>query len=660
MASKVEINVVAKDAASKELEKVNKTLGEMKKEADEAGNAGKDFGVDWTMALIAFNQALEIAAKAVEAFKKILEFTQEGAALMRLEEASAQVASAYGQNMGEIVRAVTEASKGMVSEAEIMASATKALMLGVGQTAEDMAKLMEVAAVRGRAMGLSTQEAFDDIVRGIGRTSKPILDNLGIVLNMNKVYAEYAAELGITADALTEVEKKQALVNAVIADTAGLLEETGGVIVDAAGHWEVLQAAQKNYFDDVKKETVGFGEAWARVWAEIFAQGREQFQLDMLIQDLQEAGVSLYDIKKEMGAPVGTASAGYFYDTTKAVENLTSAYGDLLGLGIEPLIETVPEVARHFANLSLYVDSSDRRLIKVWESSKLVKQGLEEAAKEAERAAEQFAKITSLEGNMAGIANLAQDYDRIWGDIAEKKDRINELMEVMQSGGYIDGLWVSSRNAKAEIELLTGEINTLEGEMSAMANQVVLDMFAATIAIGGVTEAEFEAYMALGVELGKWSQEAADQAIATYGGAIDFINNKELESKTATYSVLFTVDDPHGLLNTYSWDFTPPTGPGGAAGGVVQGFAAGGMLNAAGGMPVHWVGEVGPEPFIPAVSGRIVSNTQAVQTLRERGGRGATIVNLTINTPINMADRAFVERELAPYIIDVVERAGRT
>ena len=99
---------------------------------------------------------------------------------------------------------------------------------------------------------------------------------------------------------------------------------------------------------------------------------------------------------------------------------------------------------------------------------------------------------------------------------------------------------------------------------------------------------------------------------------------------------------------------------GGAAGGVVQGFAAGGMLNAAGGMPVHWVGEVGPEPFIPAVSGRIVSNTQAVQTLRERGGRGATIVNLTINTPINMADRAFVERELAPYIIDVVERAGRT
>ena len=36
--------------------------------------------------------------------------------------------------------------------------------------------------VRGRAMGLSTTQAFGDIVTGIGRMSPLILDNLGICL----------------------------------------------------------------------------------------------------------------------------------------------------------------------------------------------------------------------------------------------------------------------------------------------------------------------------------------------------------------------------------------------------------------------------------------------------------------------------------------------
>jgi len=86
--------------------------------------------------------------------------------------------------------------------------------------------------------------------------------------------------------------------------------------------------------------------------------------------------------------------------------------------------------------------------------------------------------------------------------------------------------------------------------------------------------------------------------------------------------------------------------------------AAGGEIHAAAGLPVHWVGEMGPEPFIPAVSGRIVSNTQAVQALREGGG-GPPIVNVTINTPFNFADTAWVERELEPYISRGVREALR-
>jgi len=270
--------------------------------------------------------------------------------------------------------------------------------------------------------------------------------------------------------------------------------------------------------------------------------------------------------------------------------------------------------------------------------------------------AEQFAHITSLEGNMGGIAKLAQEYDRIWGQIVKKQERINELTAISTTGGYLDGVWVSAKKAKDEIGELTGEIEGLETQMSELADQVVLDMFAATIAIGGVTEAEFEAYMELGVEVKKWSREAAENAILTYGGAIDYINNKELESKTATYSVLFTVNDPHGLMNTYSWDFIPPTGPGGAAGRAIH---------AAGGMPAlpspYWVGEIGPEPFFPSQSGRILSNTEAKQAMRESTAvRGDAPITVIINTPFNFADEVWVERELAPYIRREIRETLRT
>ena len=108
--AEVKITIKAKDEASKELEKIKKGLKNVAGEADDAGKKGKGLGVDWTMALIGINQGLEIARKAAEAFKKVIEFTKEGAALLRLEEASASLARSLNTDMDDIVRATREAS----------------------------------------------------------------------------------------------------------------------------------------------------------------------------------------------------------------------------------------------------------------------------------------------------------------------------------------------------------------------------------------------------------------------------------------------------------------------------------------------------------------------------------------------------------------------
>jgi hypothetical protein len=139
-----------------------------------------------------------------------------------------------------------KASDGTIADSQLMLDANKAMLLGVTNNSQQMTQLMEVAAARGHAMGESTAQAFDDIVTGVGRLSPKILDNLGIVLDTQQVYAEYAQSLGTTSQALSEAQQKQALLNAVVKSSADLVKANAGAARDAAGDFEAYDTAVTN------------------------------------------------------------------------------------------------------------------------------------------------------------------------------------------------------------------------------------------------------------------------------------------------------------------------------------------------------------------------------------------------------------------------------
>jgi hypothetical protein len=133
-----------------------------------------------------------------------------------------QLASSAGQSGDEMLDAMRSASSGMISDANLIQSANKAMLLGVADTGQELTALLDVARVRGQAMGLSVTDAFNDIVTGLGRESALILDNLGITLDLDRTYREYAATLGKTVGQLDAVERKQALVNKVMEDSKNI------------------------------------------------------------------------------------------------------------------------------------------------------------------------------------------------------------------------------------------------------------------------------------------------------------------------------------------------------------------------------------------------------------------------------------------------------
>lgn len=136
------------------------------------------------------------------------------------------LAGQAGQSSEAMLAAMRNASRGMVSDADLISAANKAMMLGVADSGQELADLLQVASARGKAFGMDSAQAFDQIVTGIGRLSPRILDNLGIVMDEVAVFDEYAAALGRTGAQLSETEKRQALLNKVISESRNIVSQT--------------------------------------------------------------------------------------------------------------------------------------------------------------------------------------------------------------------------------------------------------------------------------------------------------------------------------------------------------------------------------------------------------------------------------------------------
>jgi len=536
------------DSAKKGLEDLKKSTAAYGKEQETATAAG-------VKGMLQLGAAAAAVGSTIKIISELSEAAREAAQFERMSTAAQDLARSYGQSMDDILEATRKASLGTVSDYDLMASANKALMLGVGQNAEDMAKLMEVAAVRGRAMGLSTTQAFNDIVTGIGRKSKLILDNLGIVLDLNDVYSDYAETLGKTSDQLTDNEQKQAMLNAVLDDTADYLKTTGGLLEDNASKWEQLDAQTTNYFTALKMNLASSGAGIAGFFANLFGGATERMTLGV---ELQERMKFLNEEQAKQAQNL--LRGGSVEQMQQFLDNLdwTASMGgaNQFATSLNNVEEAASGVSSELGNMNAMLSSSKESLLDAGIGAGQTEQAL----------------------------NMLQKELGLVGKSSEDAAKFNDIMAESLKQGTIDTAnWAAS--------------------MAEFIGQVELGV--------GVTEA--------------------------LKGLLDSLPRS---IRTRILVEVFGYEQVKGLsiLGTTSADYKPQ-----AAGGPVA-------------PAPYWVGEAGPELFVPSVNGRVLSNSDSKAALK--GGGGASVVNVTINTPVNMADKAFVERELAPYILEAMRRVS--
>ncbi len=201
----------------------------------------------------------EVSSKNIaDSFRKVgIAFAASGAAItgalglmtksaMEVEStrgAFDNLAKANGQSADSILESMKKASAGTISANDLMLAANKAMTLGVAKNTSQFTTLMEIARDRARAMGLTTTQAFSDIVTGLGRGSALILDNLGILVNVTDANKVYADSIGKTASELTEAEQKQALLNQVLTQGQKTIDRQALATLTASESYNAMKAS---------------------------------------------------------------------------------------------------------------------------------------------------------------------------------------------------------------------------------------------------------------------------------------------------------------------------------------------------------------------------------------------------------------------------------
>ena len=261
--------------AKKNVDNLNKSLGGI---AKKAGIAAAGF--------VAVNKVFDGLRVSVE---KAGQFQGVSTGFDNLRKKTGMSAGAFNK--------FNKALDGTVGSTELMTMANNAMLLGITESEDQMAQMFDTAQRLARAVGEDAAFGVNSLVTGIGRQSKLMLDNLGIMIDTNQAYEDYAKEIGVSVTALDDQQRKVAFTNAALEEAERLANNLGGEQLTLSDSMNQTRVAVENM-------AIAIGEFLAPVvkniaelltgatnWVTDFMRGLTETELDTTIRQLQELGV---------------------------------------------------------------------------------------------------------------------------------------------------------------------------------------------------------------------------------------------------------------------------------------------------------------------------------------------------------------------------------
>lgn len=209
--------------------------------------------------------------------------TVAGAAFDAAKEAAAVVdVERTFQQIGTSIDDLRASTAGLLSDFELMQRANLADSMGIN--AEALAGLGQVAEAVAASTGKSIPESFDKLINASGSMRAATLATMGIIVNAKDANEEYARANNRVAKELTEVEKRQAFVNAVLEAGAPLIDLTATAGASAAETFDRLEAAQSNLATELGRQLLPGITVITDAIGDLVQETAEAFRLNRLFE----------------------------------------------------------------------------------------------------------------------------------------------------------------------------------------------------------------------------------------------------------------------------------------------------------------------------------------------------------------------------------------
>lgn len=568
----------------------------------------------------------------------MFELAKSAAPIEGIQKAFEGVAKASGQSSDKMLKALSEGSKGMITNTELMKSYNSAAQLVstefANQLPEAMQYLSKVSAATGQDMGFM----LDSLVKGVGRVSPMILDNLGIQVNATEAAEEYAKAHGKAADQLTKTEQQAA----IMAKTLELLKKNTAAMPDitdnASTKWAQFQTRLANFKDDVGVKLLPFFE-----------------QVLSFLMQLADQVLPIVMPVIERVAGAFTTFFDALSDGVNPIEAVAMAIYSVFGTSARPFVDFLKTMSDGLSSLIQGIG---------WFIADVQHAGIVEAIEAAFGVGGGFKGESWIEGVLVAFGMARETAHKLVTDIGGFFQSFvsfvnSSIVPAIQSliqfiGGVVTGIQEFVQNNPAFITALgviavtvgvvmgvmaaagvifgvvTGAVGLLTGALGLLLSPAVL----LVAAIAGIIYAADKLYPGGIAKLFLDAATAATQLGAILGivltPVINWIKQRFEEFSTTIANFIMLIDKIQTGINGIDTKFVP----GLTVDSSHYGINGSGAGKRAGGGPVmaggaYIVGEQGPELFTPSTSGNI---STAQQTAGMMGGMHIGAVNVYANS----------------------------
>lgn len=225
---------------------VKADLSDFKNGLDTARKEGESFKDNFTDNLKTVGIAAGVVTSAIAAIGAVTySLAKDAAKYNTIRDSFTSMTKGIVDDVDEFQSRVAKASGNTLDNLTILQGGTRALSLigkdsfkDFGKDFEEMAMLSKKAS---RATGQDVNFMFDSLILGVSRSSKMILDNLGVNVSLEESYKRFAEQAGKSADALTMQEQKAALLQSTL---KALHDNYDSVAISAGGLQGITQQLQ--------------------------------------------------------------------------------------------------------------------------------------------------------------------------------------------------------------------------------------------------------------------------------------------------------------------------------------------------------------------------------------------------------------------------------